>query len=174
MENDVMKDNSVLEKKENDKNRVVKILILIILLLLLLIGFIGFYFLGHKEHSEFENRVNEITEIDYSKQQDALNQIVADGMMNVQYSLSAEFNGKVSTSFNVKNIKNNHYPIVFSIFDEDDNEIYQSKKIERGYEINSIELNKELPKGSHDCKIQIGYAEEGNVSSSFPITIVVK
>ena len=173
MGNEYIKDTDI-DKNQREKNKINKILILIILLLIFILGFIGFWFLNQDRSSAFENRVNEITEIDYSKQQATLNQLVADGMMNVQYSLSAEFNGKVSTSFNVKNIKNNHYPIVFSIFDEDDNEIYQSKKIERGYEINSIELNKELPKGSHDCKIQIGYAEEGNVSSSFPITIVVK
>ncbi len=41
-------------------------------------------------------------------------------------------------------------------------------------ELNTIELSKELSKGTHDCKIEIGYAEEGNVSSIFPITIEVK
>ena len=40
--------------------------------------------------------------------------------------------------------------------------------------MNSIELDKKLSKGVHDCKLKVGYAEEGNVSSVFPITIEVK
>ena len=53
-------------------------------------------------------------------------------------------------------------------------DIYESKKIEPGYEMNQIELEKELSKGVHECKLIVGYAEEGNVSSAFPITIEVK
>lgn len=135
---------------------------------------IGSFMLLHKEKSEYEVAVDKITEIDYAERQEQLNQVVEDGMMNVQYSLSCEFDGKVSTSFNVKNIENNKYPIVFRLMDEDGSVIYESAKIERGYELNAIELNKELSKGTHDCKIEIGYAEEGNVSSIFPITIEVK
>lgn len=137
------------------------------------LAFGAVYLNKDKNVSEFETAVNEITEIDYSERQAALDQIVEDGMMNVQYSMYASFNGKVSTSFNVKNIKNNKYPIMFKLYDSDDNVIYESKKIELGYEINSIELNKSLPKGTHECKIQIGYVNEGNVSSVFPITLEV-
>ena len=46
--------------------------------------------------------------------------------------------------------------------------------IEPGFEINKIELQKELPKGLHECSIKIGYANVGNISSVFPITIEVK
>lgn len=162
------------EIKKEKKNNANKYLVVIIILLLLLMGVGGWHLLNNKEVSEFEQKVNAITEIDYSKQQEALNQLVEEGMINIQYSLSAVFNGKVSESFNVKNIKNNHHPIVFKIFDEEGNQIYESKQIALGYEINSIELDKELSKGTHQCKIQIGYATEGNVSSTFPITIEVK
>ena len=31
-----------------------------------------------------------------------------------------------------------------------------------------------IQKGTHQCKLKVGYAEEGNVSSAFPITIEVK
>ena len=124
--------------------------------------------------SEYEEQVNEITEIDYSKQQEALNAIVEEGKMNVNYSSEAVFNGKISEKFNIKNIKNNHHPIVFELYDEDGNCIYASKKIEPGYEMSSIELNKNLSKGMHNCKLKVGYAQEGNVSSVFPITIEVK
>jgi len=141
---------------------------------------VGVIFMGslmlskQRVKSEFEVAVDRITEIDYAERQEQLNQIVEDGMMNVQYSLYSEFNGKVSTSFNVKNIENNKYPIAFKLIDENGTVIYKSAKIERGYELNAIELDKELSKGTHECKIELGYAEEGNVSSVFPITIEVK
>ena len=161
------------EEEKKDKTKYI-LLLLILLLFGVIIG--GFFYIQHmnKKPSEFEDKVNQISEIDYSKQQDELNQLVEDGMINIQYSMHAEFEGKKSISFNVKNIKNNHYPIVFSIYDENGDKIYQSKKIPLGYEINSIELDKELSKGTHECKISIGYEGEGNVSSTFPLSIVVK
>lgn len=124
--------------------------------------------------SEYEAQVNAITEIDYSKQQAALNAIVEEGKMNVNYSSKAVFKGTVSEQFNIKNIRNNHYPIVFEIFDSNGNCLYESKKIEPGYEMNRIELQKKLDKGIYECKLKVGYAEEGNVSSVFPITIEVR
>lgn len=124
--------------------------------------------------SQYEKNVNRITKIDYSKRQAELDVLVEEGKMNVNYSSTAVFNGKVSEKFNIKNIQNNHYAIEFQIIDENGDCIYKSKKIEPGYEINSIELGKELSKGTHECKLQVGYAEEGNVSSAFPITIEVK
>lgn len=124
--------------------------------------------------SEYEDNVNRIKEIDESKRQAELNAIVEEGKMNVNYSPKAIFQGTVSETFNIKNIKNNHHPIVFEIFDENDECVYASKKIEPGYEMSQIELEKSLSKGTHECKIKVGYAEEGNVSSAFPLTIEVK
>ena len=124
--------------------------------------------------SEYENKVNKITEIDDSDRQEKLNAIVEEGKMNVNYSSKAVFRGTVSEMFNIKNIKNNHHPIVFEILDENGRCIYVSKKIEPGYEMNQIELDIELSKGTHQCKLKVGYAEDGNVSSAFPITIEVK
>jgi hypothetical protein len=94
--------------------------------------------------------------------------------MNVNYSSTAIFRGRISETFNIKNIKNNHYPIVFELLDEKGTCIYNSKKINPGYEMNSIELEKALPKGTYECKIKVGYAQEGNVSSIFPIKIEVR
>lgn len=124
--------------------------------------------------SEYESNVNQITEIDATKRQEELNAIVEEGKMNVNYLCRAVFNGVVSEDFNIKNIRNNHYPIVFELFDESGDCIYKSKKIEPGYEMKQIQLDKELPKGTHQCKMKVGYANEGNVSSAFPITIEVK
>lgn len=127
----------------------------------------------NKKSSQYEEKVNEIVEMNYEDQQKALNQIVEEGNINIQYSTNATFSGKVSKNFNIKNIKNNHHPIMFKIYNEKGENLYVSNKINPGYELNKIELEKELPKGKYNCRIQIGYTEEGNVSSSFPIYIEV-
>lgn len=124
--------------------------------------------------SGYEAEVNEIVEIDESLQQEKLNAIVEEGKMNVNYLAEAVFKGKVSEKFNVKNIKNNHYPIKFALYDEEGECLYESKKIEPGYELSKIELEKSLDKGIYSCKLKVGYDKEGNVSSVFPITIEVK
>lgn len=161
------------KKKQGKRSLIVQIILAILLLIILLINFrcgrsitpaVG----------EYEKNVNAITEIDHSERQEAIDAIVEEGKMNVNYSPKAVFKGKTSILFNVKNIKNNHAPIQFEIYDENDRCIYTSKKIEPGYEMNSVELEDELTKGVHECSIKIGYAEEGNVSSVFPITIEVK
>lgn len=155
-----------MEKKKS-------IVIIIIILVLIVASSVRLY-IEEKSISEYEKNVNKITEIDYSEQQKVIDEIVEKGKMNVNYSSKAVFNGKVSELFNIKNIKNNHYPIIFEIIDENGDLIYVSKKIEPGFEMNNIELEKELTKGTHECQIKVGYAEEGNVSSIFPITIEVK
>lgn len=94
--------------------------------------------------------------------------------MNVNFSTKATFDGKISKSFNIKNIENNHDSIVFEIFDENGESIYESKKIAPGYEMNCIEIDKELPKGRHECTIEIRYAVEGHVSTVFPIILMVE
>lgn len=124
--------------------------------------------------SVYETNVNRITEIDYSKRQAELDALVEEGKMNVNYLSKAVFQGKVSRQFNIKNIQNNYHPIIFQIYNENGECIYTSNKIEPGYEMNQIELQKELSKGTHKCKLQVGYAEEGNVSSAFPLTIEVR
>ena len=123
--------------------------------------------------TEFEKNVDAITEIDDAMRQEAVNVAVEEGMMHVNFSTKAYFAGKKSTKFNIKNIENNHDDIVFEIFDEDGESLYKSKKIAPGYEMNCIELDKTLPKGRHECTIKIQYAVEGQVSTVFPITLIV-
>lgn len=178
-----MKENRQ-NQKSNKKKRsmtariILAVLIIIILLLVHRCSQLKDGEGGGKETNvatlEYEEDVDAITEIDTSKRQEAVNAKVEEGMMNVNYSPNAVFVGKVSESFNVKNIKNNHGPIVFELFDEDENSIYQSKMIAPGYEIKCIELNTELEKGTHDCTIKVRYAEGGNVVAAFPITIEVR
>ena len=124
--------------------------------------------------TELEENMNVITEIEDAMKQEAVNTLVEEGMMNVNFSAKATFEGKVSKSFNIKNIENNHDDIVFEIFDEKGESIYKSKKIAPGYEMNCIELDKELPKGRHECTIEIQYAVEGHVATIFPIVIDVE
>lgn len=164
------------KNKNENKYKYMIIMLLIVIILMLISG--GCTYMKFKNNStpvmsEYETAVNKITEMSEEDRQAALNQIVEDGMMNVQYAMTATFNGKVSTSFNVKNIENNKYPIIFKLYDENGELIYTSKQIELGYELNAIELDKELSKGTHECRIQIGYVGEGNVSSAFPITLEV-
>lgn len=123
--------------------------------------------------TEFEENVNAITEIEDAMRQEAVNAAVEEGMMHVNFSTKAYFDGKTSTKFNIKNIENNHDDIVFEIFDEDGISIYKSKKIAPGYEMNCIKLDKELPKGRHECTIEIQYAVEGHVATVFHIVIEV-
>lgn len=162
------------KKDKEEKRNIVKMIIVVIVIIILAIVCVK---CSHKESeivTGYEQNVNEIMEIDHSEQQKAVDAIVEEGKMNVNYSPKAVFDGKTSVLFNVKNIKNNHAPIVFSIYDENGNCIYESKKIEQGYEMSKIELETELGKGIHDCSIKIGYAEEGNVSSVFPLSIEVR
>ena len=124
--------------------------------------------------NEYEANVNQITEINYEERQEALNQVVEEGMMNVQYTMGAVFKGTISESFCVKNSINNHYPLVFEIYNPQGLCIYASKMIEPGYEITKIQLETPLPKGIHECSIKMSYAQTGNIASVFPITIEVK
>lgn len=123
--------------------------------------------------TEFEENVDAITEIEDALRQEAVNAAVEEGMMHVNFSTKAYFDGKTSTKFNIKNIKNNHDDIVFEIFDENGESLYKSKKIAPGYEMNCIELDRELAKGRHECTIEIQYATKGNVETVFPIVIEV-
>jgi len=149
------------------KKRMLLVLLLIVGISFLLIAF-------WPKKSQYEAQIDNITEIDYDKRQQELDAVVERGKMNVNYMSYTTFQGRTSQKFNVKNIKNNHYPIQFQIYDERESCIYTSPEIKPGYEISQIELETELPKGIHECKLQIGYAKEGNVSSAFPITIEVK
>lgn len=162
------------KKKKKTYKRMRRIIPLLIILILLIACIYQCSRKGKDPVSEYEKQVNAITEIDYSKQQAALNAIVEEGKMNVNYSAKAVFHGNVSEQFNIKNIRNNHHPIVFEIYDEEGDCIYESKKIEPGYEMTRIELQKKLGKGIYECKLKVGYAEEGNVASVFPITIEVR
>lgn len=150
-----------------------KVIVSVLLVSLLSSSITGCSLFKKEKPNEFENSVNKITQIDYEERQEQLNQIVEDGMMNVQYSPHVKVEGENTLDFNIKNIENNKHPIKFEIIDENGKQLYSSKKIELGYELNNIKLDKTLDTGVYECSIKIGYEGEGNVSSVFPITLEV-
>ena len=174
------------DRKEEQQSRkhslATKIILVVIILFIVLLAFSCAVDYHNKKTveemgefiTEFEENMNAITEIEDSMKQEEINTLVEEGMMNVNFSTKATFDGRVSKSFNIKNIENNHDDIVFEIFDEKGESLYKSKKIAPGYEMNCIELDKELSKGRHECIIEIQYAEEGHVSTVFPIVIEVE
>lgn len=156
-------------------NKRTPLLILLFSLLFLFLGIGGGFLLKESlSISNYEENVNQIIQIDNTEKQEQLNQIVNEGEINIQYSTHSIFNGTISEYFSVKNIPNNHHPIAFTIYDETDQIIYESKQIKPGYQLKMIELIQPLSKGIHKCQIKIGYVNEGNVSSIFPIIIEVK
>lgn len=168
--------NKQVKKETNQKGKrdVIRALILIALVLIMILLGVQCSHQYGKKVTEFEESVDAIAEIDTAGRQDAVDAVVEEGMINVNYLPNAIFKGTTSVKFNIKNIKNNHGPIVFELYDENDNCIYKSKMIKPGYEMNCIELEKELKKGKHDCQIKVEYAEGGNVNTIFPLTIEVR
>ena len=148
------------------KKYVITISIMVVLLTGILAG-VFFY------NPTVEANTIKITDMDSKDIQAALNKEVEDGKINIQYQLYSVFDGQDSKEFLVRNNPNNHYPIVFKIYDEDNREIYKSNKLMLGYEVNKIHLDKTLGKGEHDCKIEIGYSCKGNVSSRFPLKVTI-
>lgn len=124
--------------------------------------------------SNFQGEMNRIAAIPDEDKQAAVNQLVEDNEINISYASKITMTGANSDVFNVRNIENNHHPIVFEIFDEEGNSIYVSKPISPGYEMTSIALDEPLATGVHNCRIKIGYEGEGNVSSYFPMEITVQ
>lgn len=170
------------EQRSKKHSLATKIILVVIILFIMSLGFSCALDYHNKKTveemeefiTEFEKNMNAITEIEDAMKQEEINTLVEEGMMNVNFSTKATFDGKVSKSFNIKNIENNHDSILFEIFDEDGESIYKSKKIAPGYEMNCIELDRELAKGRHECTIEIQYAVEGHVSMVFPIIIEVE
>lgn len=172
------------QNEKNNKQNSSTTKIILVVVIILLISLLARCAVSCQQHkmvnemedfvTEFEKNVDAITEIEDAMRQEAVNAAVEEGMMHVNFSAKAYFNGKISTKFNIKNIENNHDDIVFEIFDEDGESLYKSKKIAPGFEMNCIELDKELAKGRHECTIEIQYAVEGHVSTLFPIILIVE
>ena len=177
-----MDENKQEKQDKNKKKRgnIIKIVLAVLVIIILLLVHRCTNLMNDKDGdpkrivTEYETDVDAITEMDPAERQAAVNIAVEEGMMNVNYSAEARFKGKVSESFNIRNIENNHGSILFELFDEEGDCIYESKRIAPGYEMNRIELTKRLKQGKHECTIKVHYADRGSVSAVFPITIEVK
>lgn len=181
MDNKVEKTESVNENTENkmdkkeknkkDKKKPIIIILILIIFALLAGGYCGYKYLT-RDTSKLYEESTKIAKISQEDRQAAVNQIVEDGMMNVNYQTGATFKGKESTDFKVTNIENNKHPIVFKLMDQDGNEVYKSEKIKQGYECTHITLDKEYKKGDYEWQIVLGYADgESNAYSAFPIYV---
>lgn len=139
------------------------IAVAIVLLLLLL---------GRCTSDVYDDAIPMATDEEYQKR---VNDAVAESMMNVSYLPNARLrsDGVHSTLFRVNNTPNNHHPIQFFIYDENGKQIYESVEIPVGYQVDKITFSSPLSRGTHDCTIEIGYVEAGNVTSSFPIRLEV-
>lgn len=172
------------QNEKNNKQNLSTTKIILVVVIVLLISLLARYAVSCQQRkmvnemeefvTEFEDNVDAITEIEDAMRQAAVNAAVEEGMMHVNFSTKAYFDGKTSTKFNIKNIENNHDSVVFEIFDENGVSLYGSKKIALGYEMNCIELDRELSKGRHECTIEIRYAVEGQISTIFPIILIVE
>ncbi len=175
-----MSENRQDKQKNKKRGTVIKIVLAVLVIIILLLVHRCTNLFGGKDKdttrivTEYEMDLDAITEMDPEERQEAVNIAVEEGMMNVNYSANARFKGKVSEAFNIRNIENNHGPILFELFDEEGECVYASKKIAPGYEMNRIELTKSLKKGTHEGTIKVRYADQGSVSAVFPITIEVK
>lgn len=95
-------------------------------------------------------------QLSYKSQEDveaALNQIVADGMLNISINSNPVFeNGTAEGILGIENIKGNQYLIQVDIARDDTGEVvYSSGIIEPGYYIEKAALDKPMQKGTYPC-----------------------
>lgn len=122
-----------------------------------------------------ETALQKIINDDMTKEerQAAVNEQVANGYMNVNFSPYATFDASgTSVDFTLTNSHGNNHDVVFEILNADDEVIYKSAKVPTGYEVKEVVLSKPLPAGIYEnYRVRMGYGDNGNVVSSFPLTI---
>lgn len=96
--------------------------------------------------------------------QDRLNQVVAEGMMNISINPTPVFkSGKEKGDLRIENIKANHYSYIVTItLDDTGEEIYQSGLLSPGYYIEKASLSKSLKKGSYKATARFKAYQKGN------------
>lgn len=85
--------------------------------------------------------------------QDRLNEVVAEGMMNISINPTPVFkSGAEKGDLRIENIKANHYSYVVTItLDESGEEVYQSGLLSPGYYIEKAALSRTLKKGTYEA-----------------------
>lgn len=151
-----------MSKRENEKDGKKKILILLLLLFFVVIVVLVYVLLNRKEEPKaepeevFADRDAELgimpgmTEAEI---QDRLNQVVAEGMMNISINPTPVFkSGSDKGDLRIENIKANHYSYVVTItLDGNGEEVYKSGLLSPGYYIEKARLSKVLKKGKYEA-----------------------
>lgn len=160
MEKEV-KIKSQAEKKEKDKKK--KWMTVLLLLFFCIIVVLLFFLLKKpkedpkpKTEEVFADRDAELgilpgmTEAEI---QDRLNEVVAEGMMNISINPTPVFkSGSEKGDLRIENIKANHYSYVVTItLDDSGEEVYKSGLLSPGYYIDKAKLSKNLPKGKYEA-----------------------
>lgn len=96
--------------------------------------------------------------------QDRLNEVVAEGMMNISINPTPVFKtGSEKGDLRIENIKANHYSYIVTItLDEDGEEVYQSGLLSPGYYIEKAKLSKPLGKGKYKATARFKAYQKGN------------
>ena len=96
--------------------------------------------------------------------QDRLNQVVAEGMMNISINPTPVFkSGEEKGNLRIENIKANHYSYVVTItLDDTGEEIYKSGLLSPGYYIERAALSKPLKKGKYEATARFKAFQKGN------------
>ena len=96
--------------------------------------------------------------------QDRLNEVVAEGMMNISINPTPVFkDGSSKGDLRIENIKANHYSYIVSItLDDTGEEIYKSGLLSPGYFIEKAALSKNLSKGKYEATARFKAYQKGN------------
>lgn len=144
------------EMKNDSKNKKQFILYSIIIILLLAIISLAIYMLKPKEveKNRLQKDLDALAGVLPGKSpkeiQDALNQVVQEGMVNISINPDPTFeNGKAEGNISIENIKGNHYALQVDVILNTGEVVYSSGIIDPGYYIEKCKLKKNLPKGDY-------------------------
>lgn len=141
----------VVEKKRGNK----LFRIIILLLLLIIAGVLLWHQFGPKPSLEREltAKLGIMPGMTEAEIQDILNRQVAEGMLNVSMNPMPVFpDGKSEGNVQIQNIQGNHYSVKVTIVRSDNNKtILTTNLIDPGYYVQTLKLDKPLPKGKYLC-----------------------
>jgi len=145
------------QPKEKKKGKKKYLLLLLLLLLIptiwLFKGFIGDNPIPIPGISWFDDRgVGDLTGKSKEEIKAALNEKVAEGMMNVSMNTNPIFeSGTSKGNVRITNIAGNRHPQIVEIYTKDDNTLVISGAVGVGENVEEATLLVDLPKGEYEC-----------------------